>query len=258
MNKLQAQKYIERLNLPTSLVEHTPDEELLNTLQYAHVTNVPYENLDILENIPLKLDEDSLYKKIVENHRGGYCFEVNAIFNKLLNTLGYTTLSCFARYLRGESKIPMRRHRIIIASSQNLDGRYFVDAGIGERAPRLPLKLQEGLIQEQYGEVYRFEKDAFLGWILWDCYNGEWNRFISFTEEHQLEEDYITASFYCEKHSDSPFNKDNMLSIKTENGRKTISDYEFRIFDGNNVSVNTIRDAVQLNKILEKHFGIVR
>lgn len=258
MNKLQVQKYIERLNLSNLLVEHVADGKLLNALQYAHVTNVPYENLDILAGIPLKLDEDSLYKKIVENHRGGYCFEVNALFNKLLNALGYTTLSCFARYLRGENKIPMRRHRIIIASSQNLDGRYFVDTGIGERAPRLPLKLQEEIVQEQYGEIYRFEKDDFLGWVLWDCHNGKWDRFISFTEEHQLEEDYVTTSFYCEKHIDSPFNKGNMLSIKTANGRKTVSDCEFRIFDGNNVSVRIIRDGVQLNNILEEHFGIVR
>lgn len=258
MNKLQAQRYIERLDLPSKFADRTPNEELLNALQYAHVTKVPYENLDILDGVPLKLDEDSLYKKIVENHRGGYCFEVNAIFDKLLNALGYTTFSCFARYLRGETQIPMRRHRIIIASSQSLDGRYFVDVGIGERAPRLPLKLQEGIVQEQCGEMYRFEKDNFLGWVLWDCYKGEWNRFMSFTEESQIEEDYITTSFYCEKHIDSPFNKGNMLSIKTVNGRKTVSDCEFRIFDGNNVSVRIIRDEAQLNNILEEHFGIVR
>lgn len=258
MDKLQTQRYIERLGLPSEFVNRTPDEELLSALQYAHVTEVPYENLDILDNIPLKLDEDSLYKKIVENHRGGYCFEVNALFDKLLVALGYNTVSCFARYLRGEDKIPMRRHRIIIADSENLDGRYFVDTGIGERAPRLPLKLQEGIVQEQYGEIYRFEKDDFLGWVLWDCHKGKWNRFMSFTEESQLEVDYETTSFYCEKHANSPFNKGNMLSIKTENGRKTISDCEFRIFEGDNVSVQTICDDIQLNKILVEHFGIMR
>lgn len=258
MNKLQAQRYIERIGLPSEFVDRIPDEDLLNALQYAHVTNVPYENLDILDNIPLKLDEDSLYEKIVENHRGGYCFEVNAILDKLLNALGYVTLSCFARYLRGENKIPMRRHRIIIASSQEFEGRYFVDVGIGERSPRLPLKLQEGLVQEQYGETYRFEKDNFLGWVLWDCHKGKWEKFISFTEEPQLEEDYAATSFYCEKHLDSPFNKGNMLSIKTANGRKTVSDCEFRIFDGASVSVRTISDGIQLSKILKEHFGIVR
>lgn len=258
MDKFQAQKYIERLGLDISYASHVPDLTLLNALQYAHVTEVPYENLDILDNIPLKLDEDSLYKKIVENRRGGYCFEVNALLEYLLKALGYKTVNCFARYLRGENKIPMRRHRVIIAESDDLDCRYFVDAGIGERAPRLPLKLLAGVEQEQYGEVYRFEEDESLGWVLWDRHKGEWNRFMSFTEDNQVEEDYLTTSFYCEKHPDSPFNKGNMLSIKTANGRKTVSDNEFRVFDGGDVEVQIIRNKAELNKILAEHFGIMR
>lgn len=258
MDRYQVQAYIKRLELNNSYFEHKPDKDLLDALQYAHVTKVPYENLDILDNIPLKLDEASLYKKIVEDHRGGYCFEVNALLEHLLKALGYKTTNCFARYLRGEDKIPMRRHRVIMADSDELECRYFVDAGIGERAPRSPLKLLEGVEQEQYGEVYRFEKDEMLGWVLWDRYKGEWNRFMSFTEDAQVEDDYVTTSFYCEKHPDSPFNKGNMLSIKTSNGRKTISDNEFRIFEGDGIKAQLICDRAQLNEILAEHFGIMR
>ena len=101
MEKEQISKYFERINLSFDPAHALPDEELLLRLQYAHVTHVPYENLDIINNIPLKLDEASLYNKIVLKSRGGYCFELNALYNILLKALGYNTLSCFARYLRG-------------------------------------------------------------------------------------------------------------------------------------------------------------
>ena len=257
MNRQQAELYLERIGLDKSLVDHAPDAQLLSTLQYAHVTTVPYENLDILNNIPLKLDEESLFEKIVLNRRGGYCFELNALYCRLLEALGYKTLSCFARYLRGETELPMRRHRIIIVESPDLDGRYFTDTGIGERAPRLALKLEEGFTQEQFGEIYRFEKDDFLGWVLCDHYKGEWGRFISFTEEPQLEADYIGTSFYCEKHPDSPFILGNMLSIKTQTGRKTVSSDEFRIFDGQNVTAITVTSDEEMKEIFSTHFSIV-
>ncbi|MBQ5370535.1 MAG: RidA family protein, partial [Bacteroidaceae bacterium] len=41
-----------------------------------------------------------------------------------------------------------------------------VDIGVGQVAPRLPLRLREGEIQEQNGETYRFTRDADLGWVL--------------------------------------------------------------------------------------------
>ena len=256
MNRIQIENYLERLQLDRSLADHKLDEELLNKLQLAYVCSVPYENLDILNNIPLKLDEESLYEKIVTNHRGGYCFEVNASYNWLLKSLGYNTLSCFSRYLRGEDKIPMRRHRVLIVDSPDLECRYFTDVGIGERAPRLSLKLVEGIEQEQYGEIYKFEKDDFYGWVLWDFHKGQWGRFIAFTEEPQIEEDYYGTSFYCEKSPESIFNKGNIIAIKTETGRKTISNDEFRIFDGDSVYAKTMESDDEFKAILLEHFGI--
>ena len=256
MNRTQIEAYLERIGLSKELADHSPDEELLNALQLAYVKTVPYENLDILHNIPLKLDEESLFEKIVTNHRGGYCFEVNASYNWLLKSLGYNSLSCFARYLRGEDKIPMRRHRILIVDSPDLECRYFTDVGIGERAPRLALKLVEGLVQEQYGEIYKFEKDDFFGWVLWDFHKGQWGKFIAFTEEPQIEDDYLGTSFYCEKHPESIFNKGNIIAIKTETGRKTISNEEFKIFDGENVTVKMLDSEDELKAVLKEHFGI--
>ena len=256
MDKNKVNKYFQRLKLDRDIEKLTLDWELLKTLQYAHVTNIPYENIDILRNIPLNLDNDALFEKMIVNERGGYCFEINSLFNWLLNEIGFKTTNYMARYLRNEPGVPMRRHRVIIAESGDADGKIMCDAGIGDKAPRWPLILQYDAIQEQFGETYKFIQDDFYGWLLCDHHNGSWRPFFSFTEERQLDIDYVTPSFYCEKHPDSPFNKTNITAIKTSCGRKTISDMTFRVFTGEDVSEITIKDDTELREILLKHFNI--
>ena len=78
--------YFERIGM-----KYTPDlkadGDLLRKLQFAHTTTVPYENLDILRGIPISLKIDDIYEKVVVRGRGGYCFELNALFGWLLRQL---------------------------------------------------------------------------------------------------------------------------------------------------------------------------
>ena len=69
MEKVEA--YFKRIGLemPEKIV---PDSELLQKLQFAHCTSVPYENRDIIRGIPLSLDPEDLFDKIVTRGRGGF------------------------------------------------------------------------------------------------------------------------------------------------------------------------------------------
>lgn len=231
---MNVKAYFDRIGLPMP-ADLTPNSELLRKLQFAHCTAVPYENLDMMRRVTTSLESDALYEKIVVNRRGGLCFELNGAFGDLLRELGYGVTDLAARYLRGESTIPMRRHRVL--KVQAIDGIWLCDVGIGEVCPREPVRLLEGVVQEQLGEKYRLEKDTFLGWVLSDFHKGAWRRFYSFTEEPQLMVDYIAPNFYCELHPDSPFNKDEMFSLKTPEGRITLDGHTFKEFRGDEVTV---------------------
>lgn len=229
---INTEKFFERIGLPSDTkIEKTYD--FLKKVQYHCVTSIAYENLDILDKKPLSLDTKDLFEKIVEQNRGGYCFEVNGLLSYVLKQLGFKVDDYFARYLRGESEIPMRRHRILAVECD--DGRFFFDIGIGQPAPRYPVKLEEGVSQPQFDEVYKFEKDDEFGWILYDLHEGEWRKFISFTQEIQYEVDFVQPSFFCEAHPSSPFNKVPMIAIKTEKGRKTLDDRTYKVFEGKKV-----------------------
>ena len=248
--------YFERIGLPRD-TEITKTGDFLEKLQFAHVTAVPYENLDILAGKPLSFKWDDLYEKIVTRGQGGYCFEVNGALSYMLRELGFEVKNYFARYLRGEKDIPVRRHRVLAVTAD--DGVYLCDTGIGEKAPRLPLLLKEGIVQEQCGESYRFDKDEKLGWVLSDLHHGEWRRFFSFTEEEQLDIDFDHASFWCEKHPDSPFNKALMIAVKTADGRKTLDGNVFKVFVGDEISaIETAESDERVDEILKLEFGLER
>ena len=226
-DELKIKRYLERIGcvLPSPVPLTV---ETLSAIQYRHIMTVPYENLDILAGKPLSLDTDALYEKIVTEHRGGYCFEVNGLLGWLYRALGFDVDDCFARFLRGEPEIPMRRHRVLLVRAEG--ETWLCDVGIGTAAPRFPLCLTENTVQEQEGEQYRFTRDSRLGWVLWEYHRGQWREYISFTEEAQLAVDFVQPNFFCEKHPSSPFNKAPMLAIKTADGRKTIDGDVYKVF----------------------------
>ena len=229
--------YFERIGLMRT-GKTVPDSELLRQLQYAHCTTVPYENLDMIRGVPTSLDPDALFEKIVSRRRGGLCFELNGSFGALLRELGYGVTDVAARFLRNETTLPMRRHRVLLVDAA--DGIWVCDVGIGQRCPREPLKLLEGQEFPQFGEKYTFRKDPFLGWVLMDLHKGAWRDLYSFTEEPQLIVDFTALNFYCERHPDSPFNKREMFSLKTAEGRITLDGDVYKEFTDAGVKVLTL------------------
>ena len=77
---MDVQKYLGRIGYQG---DTQPTAENLSRLQCAHLYSVPYENMDILWERPIVLEKEALYTKIVEKRRGGYCFELNSLFNAL-------------------------------------------------------------------------------------------------------------------------------------------------------------------------------
>ncbi len=69
--------YLARIGYEGAL---TPAIETLRGLHRAHVMTVPFENLDIHLGRPISLDPADLFRKIVVDRRGGYCFELNGLF----------------------------------------------------------------------------------------------------------------------------------------------------------------------------------
>ncbi len=247
------QRYLARIRYSGGAA---PTAETLRAMQYAHLLSVPYENLDIVRGVPLSLDTDALYEKIVARGRGGYCFELNELFGRLLRAVGFEVVDYFARFLADEAFIPMRRHHVLGVTIPDTGERYLADVGVGSGSPNWPLRLVYGEAQDQGGACYRLDMDGFLGWVVKRRKGDAWSPLFSFTEEPQLPVDFVAASFYCEKSPASPFNKQPMVAIRTETGRYTLDGDVFKRFDGETVDEWREETETARGDTLRRLFGI--
>ena len=247
-------KYLQRIGVAVPVGD--PDGELLKTIHKAHYMSVPYENLDIIQGLPLDLSTEALYDKIVNNKRGGYCFEINGLFGALLRSMNYDVTDHLARFLLDEPNIPMRRHRVL--KVQLADGTYVCDVGIGIESPRIPLRLIENIVQNDGFAEYRFENEPFLGWVLWQKkLMGEWKKLYSFTDEVQLSVDFLQPSFYCEKSPDSIFNKAPIIALKTNVGLNSYDGKVFKVSSKGNIMKSiTPKDKADEQKLIAELFGL--
>lgn len=245
--------YLERIGYQGPL---DGSAEALASLQERHLHSVPYENLDIVRGVPLSLDIELLYDKIVVRRRGGYCFELNALFGWLLRELGYPVTDYMARFWRDEpNPPPKRRHHVLRVEADGVP--FLCDVGVGGIVPVRPVRLTEGLEQRQGEEMYRLEQDSYFGWVLCERKGKDWERIYSFTEEPQLPKDYIMASYWCEHSPDSIFKRQRMAAIRTADGRNSLSGGEFRMFRPDGVHTQTPLTEEAFRQALRELFGIV-
>ncbi len=257
MDHHQIIEYFDRIRLSYSDYQNRPcDRRLLDELHRAHQFTIPFENLDMVHGIPVSLEPSALFDKIIRRRRGGNCFEINGLSGEFLRALGFGVRDCFSRYFRdAQGEIPFRRHRLLLV--ETLDGTCFWDIGIGQRSPLSTLRLLEGVVQEQRGERYRFTKEPFFGWMLWEEYQGEWLRILSFTEEPQHWVDFITTCVWCELAPESPFHQQNIVALKTPHGRKTMDGNTFRCFEGDCVQECPDLTEEECKVLLQEEFGLV-
>jgi N-hydroxyarylamine O-acetyltransferase len=145
-------RYLSRLGLDPADVRARPrDRETLERLQRAHVTSVPFETLSIAdgpagsrddrpgpEPTGVSLAVDDLYRKVVERRRGGFCFELNGLFGRLLDEFGFDVDTVAAMVVTDGDPSPPANHRSHVV---HLDRRYVVDVGMGVPTLRRPLPL---------------------------------------------------------------------------------------------------------------------
>ncbi|KAL1414086.1 hypothetical protein MTO96_007724 [Rhipicephalus appendiculatus] len=80
--------YLDVLKLELSAVKET-SLATLNILIKAHLEQIPFQGIDTFVGHQPPLDDDSVFRKVITQARGGYCVETNNLFGRLLLTLGF-------------------------------------------------------------------------------------------------------------------------------------------------------------------------
>jgi N-hydroxyarylamine O-acetyltransferase len=183
--------------------DRRPSLAALTALQGRHTEAIAFENIDPLLGRPVLLDGASLAGKLVDEGRGGYCFEQNTLFKRVLEALGYRVHGLAARVLwyRPDAIAP-RSHMLLRVTLE--DETYIVDVGFGGRTPTAPLRLDPGVEQATPHEPFRLQKEGDDFDL--QCRIGSgWRTLYRFDLQRQLECDYVFPNYYVSTHPESAF-----------------------------------------------------
>ena len=142
IDEARAAAYLARIGITEPV---SADLDGLRLLQEKHLESVPFENLDLHLGRPLSLAPDALLAKLIDQRRGGFCYELNGALSMLLSRLGFrVTLMAAGVYGKEERLGPPFDH---LALRVDLDEPWLVDVGFG-RFSRHPLRLNAAGGQE--------------------------------------------------------------------------------------------------------------
>ena len=182
---------------------------------------VPFENLKYftLEN-QSSLKTKLCFKKIVENRRGGFCYEANGLFASLLRGLGFEVAMLSAEVANADGEFgPKFDHMTLLVS---LDQRWLVDVGFGDSFIE-PLLLDEPGEQVQGQRTYRIASDDTTFTLLQREADADWKAQYRFTLQPYAYQDYAEMCHYHQTSPESHFTRARLCSRATEAGRVTLS-----------------------------------
>lgn len=234
-------------------VDHSA--ETLRALHLAHVLTVPFENLDIHLGQPISLEPADLFRKIVVNRRGGYCFELNGLFALLLEDLGFAVTRLAARVLYGAEGVRPRSHQALLVPMG--EERWVVDVGFGGNGLREPFLLTVGHQQRQGPDRFRLITDGRGDYLLQCEIDGAWTDLYSFTLEPNLSVDYTFANYYHSHSPDSLFTQRLICTMPTPNGRTIFTDRRLKIRSDGATRELHVKDQEECRQLLQEHFGLV-
>jgi N-hydroxyarylamine O-acetyltransferase len=243
--------YLERIKYTGSL---DPTLEVLGRLQEAHLENIPFENLDIHSGVPIELNIEKIYNKIVLNKRGGFCYELNGLFYELLLDLGFTARRVSARVFDKSKGYGLEFDHLAIIVE--IDGTYYLsDVGFGEFSFS-PLKLETGIVQKDVRGnflIQEYDKDYLLVSSVGKGILSP--QYIFSTRAREFKE----FSDMCHYHQTSPeshFTKGLLISRPTPEGRISLTQDLLKIREGDTITETPLGGMEMFRDMLKKYFSI--
>ena len=226
----------------------------LKGLHFAHVHNVPFENLDIHLGQPLSLQPSDLFTKLVTRKRGGYCYEVNSFFTMALRAFGFQVQGLLARVLYTFSDFRPRSHQLLLVTVDNES--WIADVGFGSCCLREPLRLTPGVVFEQGPDSFRLRGELGPAYILEAFLAGRWQDLYAFTLEPFELVDYEPFNYWNSTSPHVRWTQQKICTIPTQDGRVVAVDREFKIHTRGNTQTILAKSHEEYLQLLRNYFGL--
>jgi N-hydroxyarylamine O-acetyltransferase len=244
--------YLKRIHFDGS---PSPTVDALLKIHERHVRSIPFENLSIHCSEPIALIIDKLFRKVVNENRGGYCYELNFLFYELLVRMGYSCTMVSSRiYNTDGSWGPDYDHLSLVVACN--DRKFLVDVGYGDLFLK-PLELVENEIQTDGKNYFKIQKEVSGDYIL--LMSADKSAFeirYRFNLSRCLIEDFSAINRHKQIHPDSYFVKNLVCTKATSAGRTTLFNNRLIINAGSKREESVLENMSQFKSALTEYFGI--
>ncbi|CAH2900483.1 MAG: Arylamine N-acetyltransferase [uncultured Paraburkholderia sp.] len=236
-----------------------PTLEVLKAIHRLHPRAIPFENLNPLTRRAVKLDLESVERKLVDDRRGGYCFEQNALLANVLIELGFQVTPLIGRVLWGREPdaVPPRTHMVLRIDLDN--EAWIADVGFGSVTLTSPVRLTPGLAQRTDLGIFRLadaSHDAL--YLEVQARDQTWSRVYRF-DLHPVEWiDYETSNWYTSTSPEAIFANNLIVCRVLDDTRLALLNDQLneRAADGSIVREQRLASADELAACLHDRFGL--
>ena len=236
-------------------VPHT--KESLDCLVHAHLFHIPFENIDGYDlHQEVSLEIPDIFDKIVTRRRGGYCFELNALFSALLEALGFSCYAVGQRVLR-EGVFPPLCHRATVVTLPQSQERVLCDVGFGGPSPVTALYLDRPEVQTSGVLRFRFDTEPVRGLrrtILVEE-AGE-TPLVVFSDVPVDPVDFVPVNTYMTYHAKSRFYNNRVMNLMRPGGSVAVDNDVLRLHENGVLEERPLPDRAALKQACIDYFGM--
>lgn len=197
------------------------DMATLRQIARLHPQSIVFENLDAFTGRAVSLVPEDVERKLVQQHRGGWCFEHNLLLGNALRALGFPVVDLAARVVwnRPVDALVARTHRLLLVE---VEGRaWLVDGGFGGQTLTGVLDADSDAPQQTPHEPFRLRRlDGQQ--VLESQIRDEWLPLCRFDRQPQLPIDFEAANYQLAHDPASHFTFATTVSRTAADGRHVL------------------------------------
>lgn len=252
--KVNLKAYFDRIGFAGSIAPTLATLEMLHAL---HPAAIPFENLNPLMGEPVRLDQPSLERKLLAERRGGYCFEHNLLFMRILRDLDFTVRPLLARVVwnnpENANNPPSHLLLLVEVNGQN----YIADVGFGGQTLTAPLRLRAEVEQTTPHESFRLV-GGDPDWTLETKLGEDWRPLYLFSLDTVEEADIGPINERVATDPASPFTSELRVALAPSGRRLKLLNTVMTIqpVDGEKEKRDITRMEI-LRSVLTEEFGLV-
>lgn len=228
--------------------------EYLDELISKYMLKVPFENINVQNKQEINLTLEGLYDKIISNHRGGYCYEMNTFFRHYLQKKGFVAFNTAATIVTPKGRSREGSHMTTIVEIDN--NSYIADVGFGD-LPMKAIPIGHKDIFETVTDVngtfraIQINNQIFVQKLV----DGEYKTKYEASIHAQELPDFKENIEFNQYNSESIFVKQLLITMPNPDGRKTMTHRQMTITNhGKKTTIPVNKDNYR--KLLEENFGL--